>query len=100
MVQKFLASGRHKGYRTPGLQQRAGISKVSTLEEYELPVTGSTNEDKKVEKLYELNELTFKNLILSVDHESATSKTALQLLKNCKTAEYLEGNVILHGMDL
>ena len=38
-----------------------------------------------------LMNLLFKDLIHSGDHKSATSKTAFWLVKNCKTAEHVEG---------
>ena len=69
-----------------GIQQKVEIDKVSTLEEYEIAVTGSTNDDKKVE-MHWVFELAFEALILSVD-----CKTAFRLINNYKATEYPEGN--------
>lgn len=48
--------------------------------------------DKKVEKCYGLNKLTFVDLILFVHYKKATSKAAFDLIKNCEMVEYPEGN--------
>ena len=58
-------------------------------------------EGKKVKECYELNELMFKDLILSVNHKIATGKIAFCLIEKCKMAEYAEGNCYLvHGIAL
>ena len=45
-----------------------------------------------VVRFNDLNEETFEDIILSIDHTTKQGKVAFSLVKNCKTAKYREGN--------
>ena len=73
----FLARG--------GANQKEGVNKVLTKEEYYWAVTITANR-KKVQEHYHINEVAFENLILSVDHKVQLEK--LHFI--CKTKEFTE----------
>ena len=94
MSEKFLAKGRHEGYcALPiGANQKECFDKVSSKEEYDQTVGGTSLHYKKVNELYHLNKVAFEDLILSADHKSKTRRIIFQLIKTCKTNEYPESN--------
>lgn len=78
--------------------QKEGVNKVPTKEQYDQAVGHTTAHCKKVKELYYLIEVAFKDLILLVDQKNKTRKIAFQLIKNCKTNEYPKGNCHLAWM--
>ena len=86
--EKTLARGKRKGYK----KLLTGRVKIPTASEYELALLGSSDEDQEIVRLAELNEEAYEDIILSIDHTTKQGKVAFSLVKNCKTAEFPEGN--------
>ena len=86
--EKFKAWGKRKGYTKLLL----GRSEIPTQAELTAAEEGKTDRDKKVTQLVDFNELGYKDLILSINGESAAGKVAFILFKRCKTTEFPEGN--------
>ena len=86
--EKFLARGKRKGYKKLLL----GKEKIPTQAEFDLAELGTTDEDKKTVKVGLLNELAYEDIILSISHTSKSGKVAFNLVKNCKSDDYPEGN--------
>jgi hypothetical protein len=49
---------------------------------------------KKIEKIIELNEVTYKELILHIDVEAYSGKITFNIVKGNKSKEYADGNAI------
>ena len=94
--EKFLARAEHKGYRKLLLckKNQAGTDVVPTESELNSAEGKSTKtqDDKNIIALAKLNKLAYMDLILSIDHKKSRGKVAFQLVKNCKSSEYPEGN--------
>ena len=82
-----------------GTDQKEGVDKVSTKEEYDQAVGSIIANCKKVQELYHLHEISCEDWILSVDHKSATVKIAFCFIKSC-TEEYPEWNCHMAWMCL
>ena len=79
--EKFLARARRKGYRS------------ILLGNEQLPSDSEdVSKDKKKQKLRNLNELAYEDLILSIDGSSDSGRVAFQIVRNCKTDELKEGD--------
>ena len=63
-----------------------------SADEYGKAVSGSGDKKKEIEKLGNLNEEAYEDLILSINHTTKEGNMAFSLVKNHKTVEYLEGN--------
>ncbi len=94
LVQFFLGQGKRKGYTKLLLcrKDQVGVNKVTTVEEYNAAFGLSDYKKKNVVKLGELNELAYEDLILSINGNTTLGRVAFNLVKNCKTDEYPEGN--------
>jgi len=55
-------------------------------------MTRSSDSDKKILKLGELNELAYEDIVLSIIHTTSSGKVAFRLIKNCKSDDFPEGN--------
>ena len=86
--EKFLVQAKRKGYKKLLL----GTEKVPTQEQIDLAESSSSSTDKKIIKLGELNELAYKDIVLSINHMSSSGKVAFSLIKNCKSEEFPKGN--------
>ena len=86
--EKFKARGKRKGY----VKLLTGKAKAPTQTEFNAAESGSSEDDKKVKKLGELNELGYEDLILSINGSTKAGKVAFNLVKNCKTEDFPEGN--------
>ena len=64
-----------------------GTEKVRMQEQIDLAKSSSSSADKKIIKLGELNELAYKDIVLSINR-----KVAFNLIKNCKSKEFPKGN--------
>ena len=89
--EKTLARGRRKGYR----DLLTGRVRIPTAREYELALLGDSPEDRETVRIAQLNEEAFEDIILSIDHTTKHGKIAFRLVKNCKSAEFPEGNAKL-----
>ena len=65
---------------------------MTTQEEYENTLMCDTDLDKKILKLFQLNELAYEDLILSINTYSSVEKVAFELMINAKNLKFLEGN--------
>ena len=83
--EKFLACAKRKGYNN----LLVGTDSVPTQSKYEAAVTAI---DAAVKDLAQKNEEAFEDIILSIDHIDPKWRVAFSLVKNCKSAEYPEGN--------
>ena len=59
--------------------------------EHNNALNGDTDLDKKIVKLFELNEL-YEDLILWIITSSSVGKVTFGLVRNVKSADFLEGN--------
>ena len=84
----FIQGG--KGFNK--LAVGVGVDKVPMQEEFEEAQKGDMDLDKKVVKLNELNELAYKDLILSINTSSSVGKVVFGLTRNAKSLEFLEEN--------
>ena len=67
------------------------ISEVQALEAKDSP----TDDEKKILQLAKLNKQGFMELMLSLNTTTTKGKIAFWLVRNCKTHEFLHGNVKL-----
>ena len=86
--EKFKAQGRRKGYTKLLL----GRAEIPTQDQIIAAEDGKSKDDKKVTQPGDLNELGYEDLILSINWEPVVGKVAFNLVKNCKTPEFPEGN--------
>ena len=85
---KFLAQASRKGYK----KLLSGAEAIPSESEY-TAAAGETNDDeKKTVKLWQLNELAFEEILLSINGTTKQGKIAFNLVDNCTTAEQPEGN--------
>ena len=64
----------------------------TTKDEYKNAVNGDMNLNEKIVKLGELNKLSDEGLVLFINTSSSVSKVAFGLVRNVKSADFLEGN--------
>jgi len=81
--EKFLAGAKRKGYK--GVLLGAVPKDSDTIDEN----TAASKESKKAK---EMNELAYEELILSINTMNGQGKVAFQLVKTCKTADYVSGD--------
>ena len=85
---KFLAQANRKGYK----KLLSGATAIPTESEYTAAAGGSTDAEKLTVKLWQLNELAFEEILLSINGQTKQGKIAFNLVDNCTTAEQPEGN--------
>jgi hypothetical protein len=88
--EKFLAKSRRYGFK--GLL----IGKLSILkvdEEYD----EVSDIGKKMSRATELNEIAYRELILSIDVKTSNGKIAFNIVKSCKSKDYPDGKLLLLG---
>lgn len=85
---KFLAQANRKGYK----KLLTGAEVIPTESEYTAAAGGSTDAEKLTVKLWQLNELAFEEILLSINGQTKQGKIAFNLVDNCSTAEQPEGN--------
>ena len=91
--EKFLARAKRKGYKKLLL----GTEKVPTQEQIDLAESSSSSTDKKIIKLGELNELAYKDIVLSINHTSSSGKVAFSLLRIVKVKNVPKETAGWHG---
>ena len=91
--EKFLAHSKCKGYKKLLL----GTEKVPTQEQIDLAESSSSSTDKKIIKLGELNELAYKDIVLSINHTSSSGKVAFSLLRIVKVKNVPKETAGWHG---
>ncbi len=60
-------------------------------EQLELVEASSSDSDKKILKLGELDELVYNDILLSIIHTTSSGKVAFSLIKNRKSDEFPKG---------
>ena len=96
--EQFLAKAQLKGYRKLLLCKKNldGYDVIPTISTYDATLrkklADCDDDKKKAIKLYELNEQAYTELILSINHKKTRGKVAFNLVKNCKSSEWPEGN--------
>ena len=85
---KFLAQANRKGYKV----LLTGAEAIPTESAYTAAMSESTETQKKTVKLWKLNELAVKDLLLSIDGLTKQGKIAFAQVDNCTTADQPEGN--------
>ena len=68
------------------------MDKIPTQDEYKNAIKGGMDLDKKIIKLYELNKLTYEDLILSTITSFSVGKVAFGLVRNAKSSNFPKGN--------
>jgi hypothetical protein len=51
-----------------------------------------TDEGKRMLRIFDLNEMAFTELVLSIDVNSSSNKIAFGIVKSCKTKDYEDGH--------
>jgi hypothetical protein len=83
--EKFMARAKRKGFKDL-LLGKVDIPKTSDV------LNAEEAGDKKKLRIKDLNELAFEELILSVEGDTKYGRVAFQLIKNCKSKDYEDGN--------
>ena len=86
--EKFLAKARRSGIKDVLLGK---VSIPKTNEE----INEKTDEGKIMMKIFDLNELAYTELILSIDVRTSSGKVAFSMVKGCKNKDYTEGNAAM-----
>ena len=68
------------------------MDKIPVQDKYKNALKGDTDLDKQIVKFGELNEITYKELILSINTSSSVEKVAFAMVRNTKRADFLEGS--------
>ena len=71
----------------------SSMDKFPTHYKYENALKGDVDQDKKMIKFGELNELAYENLIWSINTSSSVGKVAFRLVRNAKSADFMEGTL-------
>ena len=87
-VRKFLARANRKGYK----KLLQGSTKIPTLSEYTAAEDEATYAKKLTVKLWNLNELAFEDLLLSINTKTSSGTTAFNLVDTCTTSDQPDGN--------
>ena len=76
-----------------------GREKIPTQDKLIAVEDGESDSDKKVTVVDELNKLGYEDLILSINGESMVGRVAYNLVKNCKTPDFLKATANKLGID-
>jgi hypothetical protein len=68
----------------------SGATAIPTKSEYTAAGGGSTDAEKLTVKLWQLNELAFEEILLSISGQTKEGKIAFSLVDNCTTAHQPE----------
>ena len=85
---KFLAKANHRGYKT------ILLGKVTVPKDSDT-INSSSAAGKEQLKIRKLNKVAYKELLLSIDGNKSTAKTAFSLVKLSKTSDLAEGDAAL-----
>ena len=86
--EKFLAKARRSGIKDI-LLGKLTIPKTND------EINEETDEGKTMMKIFDLNELAYTELILSIDVKISSGKIAFNMVKGCKNKDYAEGNATM-----
>jgi len=74
-----------------GAQERVLLGTVAVPKDSDT-IDENTAASKESKKAKEMNELAYEELILSINTMNGQGKVAFQLVKTCKTADYVSGD--------
>ena len=83
--EKFLAKAKRYGFKDLLLGKLSIPKSDEVFDEV-------SDEGKKKAKIIELNEIAYTELILSIDVKTSNGKIAFNLVKGCKSKDYVDGN--------
>jgi hypothetical protein len=83
--EKLLAKSRRYSFKDVFLGK---VEVPRTDEDYDM----ESEEGKKLTIAADMNELTYTELILSIDDKTSIGKVAFNLVKGCKNKDYADGN--------
>jgi hypothetical protein len=83
--EKILAKARRYGFKDVLLGK---VNVPRTNEDYDM----ESEEGKKLTIAADMNELTYTELILSIDDKTSNGKVAFNLVRGCKNKDYANGN--------
>ena len=86
--EKFLAKARRSGIKD------VLLGKVAIPKNNE-EINEKTDEGKIMMKIFDLNELAYTELILSIDVRTSNGKVAFNMVKGCKNKDHTEGNATM-----
>ena len=86
--EKFLAKAKRYGFKGV-LFGKVTIPKTDVVFNFE------SEEGKKMMMAADLNETAYTELILSIDDKTSGGKVAFNLVKACKTKDYVDGNAFM-----
>jgi hypothetical protein len=79
--------------------RRSGIKDILigkvTITKINKEINEKTDEGKSKLKIFDLNELAYTELILSIDVRTSSSKVAFNMVEGCKNKDYAEGNAAM-----
>ena len=92
--EKFLLNEKHTEYKKLLASSRftSSTNKIPTQDDYENALKGNMDLNNMIIKLGQLNELACEDLILLIDTSSFGGKKTFELVRNAKSADFLEGN--------
>ena len=89
--EKFLSHRKWKGYKKLlSSGSTSDVDKIPTQNEYENVLESDKDLDKKIIILFELNELAYGDLTLSLNTCSSVGKVAFGLVRNAKSVDFHE----------
>ena len=86
--EKFLAKAKRFGFKDVLLGK---VMIPKSTEEFD----EESDDGKKKARVIELNEIAYTELILSIDVKNSSGKIAFNLVKGCKSKDYIDGNAAL-----
>ena len=87
-ARKFLARANRKGYK----KFLTGTTPIPTLTEFQASEDEGDAAKKAIVKNWNLNELAFEDLLLSINTNTSSGTTAFNLVDTCTSSNQPDGN--------
>ena len=87
-ARKFMARANRKGYK----KLLNGTTKIPTIAEFEASEDEADDAKKLIVKNWNLNELAFEDLLLSINTKISPGTTSFNLIDTCTTSDQPDGN--------
>ena len=87
-ARKFLARANRKGYK----KLLTGTTPIPTITQFEASEDEANDAKKTIVKNWNLNELAFEDLLLSINTKTSSGTTAFNLVDTCTTSDQPDGN--------
>ena len=96
-IRVILFSGKHNDWfdweeKFLARAKRKGLKSMYIGKPEDIPVENKTSLSKDEEKLIDLNEIAYSELIMSIDTTTAAGMVAFGLVKASKSKDYPDGN--------